>query len=183
MGKRFLFSVISMMLLFVVVSPSIAQTSIPKPPTRPFAYNCPTSGKDEAACLACNLFHEARGEDDYGMFLVGMVTFNRVRHDWFPDTFCETIYQVIRNSRGKWVAMFSWTNDDLTNIVYNRSRWSEVYRVAQMIIDASNDPRAQFFDPTKGALCYHSTGIKRPPTWRKEWELFRYGRHVFYSRC
>lgn len=53
----------------------------------------------EIACLALNIYHEARGEGIKGMRAVASVVMNRVRSKLFPDTVCDVVSQP---------AQFSW---------------------------------------------------------------------------
>ena len=44
------------------------------------------------ACMALNIYHEARNESTIGQVAVAQVVMNRVGDDGFPDTPCEVIY-------------------------------------------------------------------------------------------
>src|SRR3954453_10045701 len=62
------------------------------------------------ACLALNVYFEARGEPEAGQYAVAEVTMNRVASPYYPDTVCDVVYQKNWDSiRGRYVAAFSWT--------------------------------------------------------------------------
>lgn len=52
------------------------------------------------ACLALNIYHEARGEPVDGQIAVAQVTLNRVADPRYPDNVCDVVYQP---------SQFSWT--------------------------------------------------------------------------
>lgn len=56
----------------------------------------------EVACLADNIYHEARGESVAGQKAVAHVTLNRVAHHAYPDTICGVVHQR---------RQFSWTRN------------------------------------------------------------------------
>lgn len=56
--------------------------------------------RQEALCLARNIYFEARGEDLRGQEAVASVTLNRVRSPEWPGTVCDVVYQPFQ---------FSWT--------------------------------------------------------------------------
>ena len=47
----------------------------------------------ETECLAMNIYHEARSERTAGMWAVGDVTINRVKHASYPNTICGVVTQ------------------------------------------------------------------------------------------
>ena len=53
----------------------------------------PIDLRQEAECLALNIYHEARSERTAGMWAVADVTINRVKSISYPDTVCEVVYQ------------------------------------------------------------------------------------------
>ena len=52
-------------------------------------------------CLAKNIYHEAAVEGNLGMYAVGQVTLNRMKHKDYPSSVCDVVMQ--------W-KQFSWAN-------------------------------------------------------------------------
>lgn len=61
--------------------------------------DCDKLRKDNLTCLACNIYHEARGETDAGQIMVAKVTMNRVEHS--HKNVCEIVWAD---------KQFSWTH-------------------------------------------------------------------------
>ena len=53
------------------------------------------------ACLALNIYFEARNQSFEGQVAVAQVVFNRVADHRYPDNVCDVIYQAERNKQGK----------------------------------------------------------------------------------
>ena len=53
----------------------------------------PIDLRQEAECLALNIYHEARSERTAGMWAVADVTINRVKSIQFPNTICGVVRQ------------------------------------------------------------------------------------------
>lgn len=118
--------------------------------------------------LACNIYHEARGEPEPGMWLVALATRNRVKGKLYPDTYHGVVYEERRDKRTKrMVAMFSWTNDKRHDRVYNAERWMLALVMASRIIAADEGLVAEIPDITYGCQWYHRTDIK--PYWRNQY--------------
>ena len=125
----------------------------------------------EIACLALNIYFEARGEPDQGKFAVGHVVLNRVASGRFPDTICGVIQQggEVRRYR----CQFSWWCDGRSDKPRHKRDW-----------DLSNEIALNVYwglsvDPTDGALWYHADYVS--PAWRKDFEAGpKIGRHLFY---
>src|SRR5690349_23489774 len=76
--------------------------------------DCGKERTDARVCLACNVYHEARGESIAGQRAVAMVVRNRARSSLYPLDICSVVWEVGRDSRrGDLVAQFSWTRDNL----------------------------------------------------------------------
>lgn len=117
----------------------------------------------DLACLALNVYHEARGEPLAGQYAVAEVTLNRRASRLFPRTVCEVVYQK---------GAFSWT--DLEPLPEPRgAKWAQAQRVAEAVYFGKRVPEMQ------GAMFYHATYIK--PDWAKEKKVVaRIGQHIFY---
>lgn len=127
----------------------------------------------DLACLALNVYHEARGEPLAGQYAVAEVTLNRKASKIFPRTVCEVVYQKSWDPiRGRYVGAFSWT--ELEPLPEPRgAAWQTARRVAE---DAyyGRQPLA-----VRGAMFYHATYIR--PDWARERQrVAQIGRHVFY---
>ena len=132
----------------------------------------------EKLCLAKNLFFEARGEKLKGLLAVALVTFNRVKSKQFPDSICEVVWQKRKSKKtGLMVAQFSWTLDDITNTPHNNSKWKEIYRLVDTIMN--DNKMNNIVDFTKGAKFYHNHNIN--PLWNKRMvKTLTLGNHIFY---
>jgi len=127
----------------------------------------------DLACLALNVYHEARGEPLAGQYAVAEVTLNRRASRIFPRTVCEVVYQKSWDPiRGRYVGAFSWT--ELGPLPAPRG---EAWRIARQVAEAvyyGRQPSA-----VRGAIFYHATYIQ--PDWARERQrVAQIGRHVFY---
>jgi N-acetylmuramoyl-L-alanine amidase len=127
----------------------------------------------ELECLARNVYFEARGEPQAGMYAVAEVTLNRKASRRYPGSVCAVVHQknwdVIR---GRYVGAFSWTEFD-TLPAPEGEAWQLAQEVAEAVYYRRVPPRLQ------GALHFHATHIQ--PEWAKERKLVaRIGRHIFY---
>ena len=138
--------------------------------------DCAKERTDPRACLACNVYHEARGESILGQRAVAMVVRNRVRSSFHPLDICSVVWEVGRDSRrGDLVAQFSWTHDNLPDTVTDKGDWLKALAVADEVLDEGR----RLADLTKGALNYHSSGVD--PYWRAGLQLVaQIGNHLFY---
>jgi N-acetylmuramoyl-L-alanine amidase len=127
----------------------------------------------ELACLARNVYFEARGEPEAGQYAVAEVTLNRRGAARYPDTICEVVHQKNWDPlRGRYVGAFSWTEFDVLPAPRG-DEWARAQKVAEDVYFRRAAPRLQ------GALYFHASYIK--PAWAKEkTPVARIGRHVFY---
>jgi spore germination cell wall hydrolase CwlJ-like protein len=128
----------------------------------------------DLACLAENVYYEARGEPLAGQYAVAEVTMNRVRSRLFPNTVCEVVHAARWDAgRERHVGAFSWT-------VLERDRpygfeWRRAQAVASTVYD--NHTEAPLVD---GALFYHATRVS--PAWAAgKTRIARIGQHLFYE--
>jgi spore germination cell wall hydrolase CwlJ-like protein len=129
----------------------------------------------DLACLAENVYFEARGEPLVGQYAVAEVTMNRVASPLFPDSVCDVVHEKHWDAkRGRHVSAFSWTELDSLRTPYGYE-WRRAQAVASTIYD--NSEEAPLAD---GALFYHATRIS--PDWaRSKVRVARIGRHLFYE--
>ncbi len=118
----------------------------------------------ELHCLALNVYHEARGENEAGRFAVASVTMNRVRSPRFPSTVCDVVWQP---------AQFSWTRDGRSDRPYEVAAWTAAMEVAIRTF------WHQVPSNVGAATFYHHEMIS--PRWAKAKRVVaRVGKHVFY---
>ena len=129
----------------------------------------------DLACLAQNVYFEARGEPLVGQYAVAEVTMNRVASQLFPDSVCEVVHEKHWDPRRKRdVSAFSWTELDSLQRPYGYE-WRRAQAVASTIYD--NFQEAPLAD---GALFYHATRVS--PDWaRSKTRVARIGEHLFYE--
>jgi spore germination cell wall hydrolase CwlJ-like protein len=127
----------------------------------------------DLACLAFNVYFEARGEPVAGQYAVAEVTMNRVASGRYPDTICGVVHQKNWDPlRKRYVSAFSWTELD-----ERPSREDETFRRAWEVAEAVYDGRHT--PMLGGATHYHAVYIK--PSWaRGNKPVARIGKHVFY---
>jgi spore germination cell wall hydrolase CwlJ-like protein len=125
------------------------------------------------ACLALNVYFEARGEPLAGQYAVAEVTMNRVASPQYPDTVCAVVYQKNWDTiRRRYVGAFSWTEFDV-RAMPRGEEWERARQVAEEIFYKKRPPSVN------GALFYHSIYIT--PSWAREKKpVARIGEHVFY---
>jgi hypothetical protein len=128
----------------------------------------------DLACLAFNVYFEARGEPVAGQYAVAEVTMNRVASGRYPDTICGVVHQKNWDPlRKRYVSAFSWTELD-----ERPSREDETFRQAWAV--AEDVYHGRHVPTLKGATHYHAAYIK--PSWaRGNKPVARIGKHIFYK--
>ena len=129
--------------------------------------------RQNLACLARNVYFEARGEPAAGQYAVAEVTMNRKASRRFPRTVCAVVYQKNWDPiLGRHVGAFSWTEfNELP--APSGEEWERARKVAEAVYYRRYTPVLE------GALFFHATYIT--PGWAKEKKrVARIGRHVFY---
>ena len=139
--------------------------------------------KQEIACLAVNIYHEARGESKDGQIAVAFVTLNRVKSNAYPDTVCGVVYQGYHKpswrDETKMVPIrhrcqFSWYCDGKPDIVRDFDIYEEIIKLS---IDVWED---RYEDNTEGSLFYHADYVE--PTWAQHMaKTVKIDRHIFYT--
>ncbi len=128
---------------------------------------------ESLACLALNIYFEARGEPAIGKLAVGHVVMNRVAASSYPATVCG----VVRQGGGinRYRCQFSWWCDGKSDQPSDTVAWEESLLLARQILSGGSA------DPTAGALWYHADYVS--PHWK---DTLRkgptFGRHIFYSK-
>ena len=128
----------------------------------------------DLACLARNVYHEARGEPFNGQLAVVEVTLNRRASSRFPATICGVVYEKRYDARrNRLVGAFSWTEFDELERPSGRA-WRSARKAAEIVYDRQRDPLVS------GALFYHATRIE--PAWAAEKKrVAQIGNHIFYE--
>ena len=126
------------------------------------------------ACLARNVYFEARGEPLAGQYAVAEVTMNRKASGRYSETVCGVVYQKNWDPlRKRYVGAFSWTEFDSLPAPTG-AQWLLAWEVAEAVYYGREAPVLE------GALFFHATHIK--PDWaRGKQPLARIGGHVFYK--
>lgn len=128
----------------------------------------------DLACLARNVYFEARGEPAPGQYAVAEVTMNRVASPYYPDSVCGVVHEKRWDEiRKRHVGAFSWT--EFERLPEPRGEaWDQAWRVAESVYFRRHDPKLD------GATHFHANYIS--PSWsREKTRVAHIGRHVFYK--
>lgn len=128
-----------------------------------------SESKKQIDCLARNIYFESVGEGVSGWWAVGMVTMNRVGHEYYPSTVCGVVHQKIKHTY-----QFSWVKSKNTMKIRTPTIYEEILQVATELYQAYETT----YDLTGGALFFHSISVN--PGWSNVIKTKRIGRHVFY---
>lgn len=130
--------------------------------------------KKQAACLAKNIFFEARGSDTREQILVAEVTLNRAEAHGFPPDVCGVVYQKLD------AAAFSWTTEHhnfkwiLRNSV-ERAAWHRSQFIAEKML------AGEIVRKHKNILFYHANWLKKPSSWQDVKVAFKTEDHTYYK--
>ena len=135
----------------------------------------------QIACLAQNMYFEARSESTAGKIAVSNVVMNRVKSDMFPDTVCEVVYEGphYTNYAGnllpyKHRCQFSWYCDGKRDNIYDQKLYDDLYILANLVYKNK-------IDLTDGALFYHADYVN--PNWAKDMKITaKIDTHIFYRQ-
>lgn len=126
----------------------------------------------EKQCIVDALYHEARGEGEFGMKAVANVIHNRYEHPAYPSTYCGII-----NQRKQ----FSYTLEDKPQgeMLKAIHRDRQAYQTAEQIADEMLEGSFQKFLPST-VLWYHASHVK--PYWSKtKKRIAKIKSHIFYE--
>ena len=135
------------------------------------AAEIPDADPAEVACLALNIYHEARGESVTGQAAVAHVTLNRVRSARYPEGVCQVVTQSWNG-----VCQFSWYCDRKSDQPADMAAFDRALRVS---LDVLSGRRA---DPTKGATYFVARRIAQPDWTRRLTRTASIDGHHFYRR-
>lgn len=121
--------------------------------------------QNQMICIALNIYHEVRGEPSRDQWAVAFVTTNRAKHQRFPSTPCNVVWE-----KGQ----FSWTKRAIEALLPREHRvWAECQRKAMMVFMGE-----KMNDPTNGATHFYQARLN--PSWaRRLVDKIRIGTHVF----
>ena len=136
----------------------------------PIQIQKPTSTSDykQLACMARNIYFEAGHEPFEGKVAVAVVTMNRLKHEEFPKTVCDVVYQ-----RNKKTCQFSWTCEKYKYKKINEEKYVESIEAARVVMQGKVN-----IDILGDALYYHADYVN--PKWNKR-KVAKIGRHIFYE--
>ncbi len=131
----------------------------------PVSTNASSKYNEDAWCLAQNIYHEARGEQEQGQLAVATVTLNRVERKDYPATVCGVVWQP---------RQFSWTHVRLVHEPLESKAWNKSMRLAESALDG------ELYEPVRSATHFHARHVQ--PYWSVGVEpVSEVGRHVFYE--
>ena len=130
---------------------------------------------EQTACMATNIYHEARNESEIGQRAIAFVVLNRVNSPDYPSTVCDVVYEA--ETRPHWKTgkpvprrnrcQFSWYCDGKKDIVWisymdgtpiesNATAWRDSINVALFVMTG------ELRDVTNGADHYYNYNISNP---------------------
>jgi len=153
----------------------------------------PIDLRQEAECLALNIYHEARSERTAGMWAVADVTINRVKSIQFPNTICGVVkqgkvYESWKTARFKdlpdseriyypkrGMCQFSWYCDGKSDDPTEPDSWQRAQDIAYGVMNHDMG-----LGLTDGSDHYHANFIE--PFWAPSMTLVTtIGNHKFYK--
>jgi hypothetical protein len=112
-----------------------AKIDQPKVPKKHVIHNC-TVKDNKINMLSCALYHEARSEGLFGMWLVGNVILNRKAHKRYPTSVKNVIYQ---KNQFSYLARKSIK-------VYDKQAWEQAQIISKILV-------SPFIPQFKNTLC------------------------------
>ena len=135
----------------------------------------PKKSARQLRCLALNIYFEARGEAAAGQLAVALVTMNRMKSRYYPNTVCGVVWQK---------RQFSWTHDGKSDRPTDKRAWALATKIARFAYQRFEKLSARTrnaLDLTKGALHYYAPKLA-DPYWAKIHTVTRaIGGHIFLS--
>lgn len=169
---------LSIPLVFSVISTATADTKIPTDPVQ---------------CMATNLYFEARDQSFAGQIAIALVVVNRVKDKRFPNSICSVIYEGPMKESWKTKAdptlseddriyypiknrcQFSWYCDGKSDEVKEESTYKHLYEISELFLDQD----VTFLDITEGSTHYHAHYVA--PDWGDDHtKVMQIDDHIFY---
>ena len=133
----------------------------------------------EIECLSHNIYFEAAVESTAGKLAVAHVTHNRVTNKYFPNSYCEVVYQGKHHKNGfpkRNQCQFSWYCDGKHDSPYPGPTWAKVQEIAKYFYDNVGDLK----DISDGAIYYHADYIPDPRWAKYKTKTVKIDTHIFY---
>ena len=107
------------------------------------------------ACLALNIYHEARDQPIEGQVAVAQVVMERVKSNKYPNSICEVVmqgptYSWSINYPIKHRCQFSWYCDGVSDAIHNLDGWEDSVIAAFLVYTGFGE------DIVKGATHYYA---------------------------
>lgn len=116
-------------------------------------------------CLAENLYHEARGEEEAGMLAVNAVVLNRAFRD--NVDICDVVFEEFQ---------FSWTLDENLTLDLSSDAWKQSLAMAEFSLNYHFE-----YDYSNRAYYYYNPNVVTPD-WSESMRVTaRIGNHVFLT--
>ena len=136
----------------------------------------------QLACMAKNIYYEAKGEPLQGQAAVARVVLNRINHG-FGSNPCNVIYQASyvqrENDEGEIqkvkLCQFSWVCEGKEEPNKNNPKYIQAKNIAYDVM--ANDAYAEVVP--KSTLFFHNISVS--PAWPYQ-QVKKIGNHVFYSK-
>lgn len=138
----------------------------------------------ETACLADNVYYEARNQGTAGQLAVVAVTMNRVNDDRYPGTICGVVKQGPHRPSWKGTGemipvrnrcQFSWYCDGKSDVPLDKVTYDSIYTFVELIVLGE----INVIDITDGATHYHADYVQ--PDWaRTKRKTIEIEDHIFY---
>lgn len=124
--------------------------------------------KNDAECLARNIYYEAGVEDMTGKIAVGNITVNRVKTKYWGNNICKVVYSK---------AQFSWTKEKKRAwLTLKGKTWEDSKLAAQAVLSGIKVKQLN------SALFYHADYVS--PYWcDKSKKAIKIGQHIFYNQA
>jgi len=137
---------------------------------------------EQTACMATNIYHEARNESEIGQRAVAFVVLNRVNSPDYPSTVCDVVYEA--ETRPHWKTgkpvprrnrcQFSWFCDGKSDVIREKDKYDKAFDIARDVMRSYGE----VFDPTDGSTYYHANYVN--PNWKHLKRVVRIDTHIFY---
>ena len=139
--------------------------------TSPEVLALDTQSREHVACLAMNIYHEARGSILKEQIAVAHVTLNRTQHDLYDTDVCNTVFQYAW-SHGRKRPQFSWTTRAARS-PREPQVWLQIQNLALRVY------QGHIKDPTRGATFFHDAHLR--PDWvQKPYQVTFIGTSRFF---
>ena len=132
------------------------------------------------ACLALNIYHEARDQPIEGQVAVAQVVMERVKSNKYPNSICEVVmqgptYSWSINYPIKHRCQFSWYCDGKSDRIHDMETFNSIYLFTTGLVDGTMILK----DVTEGATHYHADYVS--PDWAKtKTKTIEIEDHIFY---